>query len=134
MFSLKYLEMFPNLSEGELKPYFKQMLNIFYHKVYNLELLPILNPNNNLQWFKPSELKFTRDLNSFLYSNEYDNYNDIYEIIETIGINLCSENFLIGLFESNGVELAVLNPININDRLKVISRFTNFNSNCIIRL
>lgn len=134
MFIWKYLEMFPNLSDGELKPYFEQMLNIFYQRVYNLELLPILNPNNNLQWFKPSELKFTRDLNYFLYLTEHDNHYDIYEIIETIGINLCRENFLIELFESNGVELAVLNPININDRLKVISRFSNFNYNCIIRV
>ena len=117
----QYLDMFPKLPEDELKPYFEQMLKIFYQKVYNLELLPVRTRNNNVHWFKPSELKFTRDLNSFLYSTE----NDIYEIIETIGINLCKENFLIDLFKRySGVKLTLLNPNNINDRLKVISILT----------
>jgi hypothetical protein len=116
----QYLKLFPKLPEDELKRYFEQMFTSFYQQVYELELLPVKNRNNNLHWFKPSELAFTKDLNSFIYSTEHDNYNiAIYEIIEAIGINLCSENVLIELFESHGVKLAVLNPDNIIDRLKV---------------
>lgn len=119
----RYLNMFPKLSENELKPYFEQMVKSFYQQLYELELIPVLNRNNNLHWFKPSQLLFTRDLDYFLYSNKYNDFEaSIYEIIETIGINLCRENFLIDLFKQHSsIDLSTLQPNHITYRLIVRS-------------
>jgi hypothetical protein len=123
-FIYKYLNMFPNLHENELKPYFKQMANSFYRQIYELELITVLNNNNNLQWFKPTQLLFTRDLDYFLYSNNYSDFEaSIYEIIETIGINLCRENFLIDLFKHSSIGLSTLQPNHITYRLIVSESF-----------
>ena len=118
----RYLCLFPNLRENELKPYFEQMANSFYQQLYyNLELIPVLNHNNNLQWFKPSQLLFTKDLDYFLYSNKYSDFEaSIFEIIETIGINICRENILIDLFHKHSrIDLLSLKPNHIIDRFKV---------------
>ena len=120
----RYLKLFPKLSENDLKPYFEQMAKSFYQQAYELELIPVLKRNNNLQWFKPSQLLFTKDLDYFLYSNKYSDFEaSIYEIIETIGINLCRENFLIDLFKRSSIDLSTLQPNHITYRLIVSESF-----------
>lgn len=115
----KYLEMFPKLAEGELKPYFEQMFKGFYQQVYELELVPVLNHNNNLQWFKPSQLRFSRPLQSFL-TDHIDKKASVYAITEQIGVKLCRKNFLIDLFKSHSnIDLTVIKPADIINGLKV---------------
>jgi hypothetical protein len=97
-FIYKYLNMFPNLHENELKPYFKQMANSFYRQIYELELITVLNNNNNLQWFKPSQLLFTRDFDAFLSKHMFMLIKYEYMILESIGIQYCRENYLIEFF------------------------------------
>ena len=119
-FIYKYLNMFPNLSENELKPYFEKMAKSFYFQAYELELIPVLNQNNSLQWFKPSQLLFTKDLDTFLFKSNYNCKNFIYEILETIGIRYCRNDFLIEIFKKHSkIDLSVLKPEDITSKLKV---------------
>ena len=117
-FIKRYLCLFPNLRENDLKPYFEQMANSFYQQLYNLELIPVLSRNNNLQWFKPSQLQFTRHFDAFVSNYSLINYE--YRILESIGIQYCRENYLIDFFKKHSeINLLVLKPNDIINKLKV---------------
>lgn len=120
-----YLNLFPDkkVLDEMLKPYFEPMYTSFYKRIYDLCLIPTKNQNNNFVWYKPEELHFSTELNTFLlclknWSQEFD--NSIFKIIENMDIPICRRKHLISKFKDNSnIELTILQPIHLIDRFKV---------------
>lgn len=99
-FIQNFLELFPKeLDDPRLKPYFMPIFLKFYQNIKDLEIIPIAK-KGVLQWFKPSELVFTRNFDSHVYCIlEPKDLDVFHEILNQAEINICIYNDLIDLFK-----------------------------------
>lgn len=69
-----------------------------------MDLIPVINQNNNLSWYRSSELYFTTKLDIFLkedlktHSASLTKIREIHEILENASLKLCAHYQLPSLF------------------------------------
>lgn len=130
----KYINLFPhNENQKDLDGYFKSMYNLFYQRMLQLELLPIVRTiSGRLEWFKPRQVYFFKRFNdhlrtelTLLNSEVYESLKQsIYRMIDYLNLVLCHQKKVYNWFKSFAkADLIILKSSEIIEKLKVICYF-----------
>lgn len=98
----KFIMLFPQkLPENKsLEFYFKAMYTRFYQLVHDFDFIPIIDSKSILRWYKPSEVRFSKSLENHYHCGQHCSQNSIIQMVEDLGLVMCSENYLVDLFKT----------------------------------
>lgn len=111
-----YFSLLPNVYSipESTRSYFENLCMKFYEEIYKQELIPIFN--NEIKWFKPSELYFSNSFESYFTQNLFllrsnDPTNTLCNIVWNADIKICRHKNLVQLFKQNAnIILNLLTP------------------------